>query len=41
MESNLLQTFWYLSSIEESERIEAAKNLVLILEKHQVSIYAV
>lgn len=41
MESNLLQTFWYLSSIEESERIEAAKNLVLILEQHQVSIYPV
>ncbi len=37
MESkNLLQTFWSLSSTEEEERIEAAKELFGLLKQHQV-----
>ena len=36
MESNLLQTFWNLSSLEEGERLQAAKELITLLEEHQV-----
>lgn len=41
MESNLLQTFWKLSSIEEKERVEAAIELITLLEKRQVPIFCV
>ena len=35
--SNILQTFWGLSSLEEHEQLSAAKQLITSLNKAQVS----
>ncbi len=37
--SNLLQTFWGLSSLDEEERLGAARDLLLALTAQQVDVY--
>ena len=38
--SNLLQTFWGLSSLEEQERLQSARELLSTLRERQVNLVA-